>query len=117
MGCTFHHPEYAYVRCVSWGEKEQAYRACSPERLGTTLRQPDVIEFSLLEELREGPDRFFDRDVRIYSGAFKEVELFEAFEVFINVVNASAQVFWTSVCPFDGCINRGWLGNGWENIR
>ena len=76
-----------------------------------------MIEFALLDELREGPDRFFDRDVRIYSGAFKEVELFEAFEVFINVVNASAQVFWTSVCPFNGCIDKGWLDNGRENIR
>ena len=91
------------MRRISRSEEEQAYRTRSPERISTTFRQPNKIEFSLLDELREGLDRLFDRDVWIHSCAFEEVELFEAFEVFVDVVNASAQVFWAEyVCQMDG---------------
>jgi hypothetical protein len=59
--------------------KEQTYRIGFPERIGTTLRQPDIIEFALLDELCEGLDRFFDGHLWIHSRAFEEVEFFEAF--------------------------------------
>jgi len=42
-----------------------------------------IIELALLDQPRKGLDHFLDRNIWIYSCAFKEVELFEACEVFL----------------------------------
>lgn len=51
--------------------KAQAYRIRSLKRFSAALRQPYIIELPLLDQLREGLDRFFDRDFGINSRTFK----------------------------------------------
>lgn len=58
-----------------------------------------MIKLSLFHEFCEGLYRFFDRDFGIDSCALEEVELFETFEVFVDVVDASAEVRRASACP------------------
>lgn len=77
------------MRRNSW---VRAYRICSLERLSAALRHPDIVELALLDELCKGLDRLFDRDLWIYPRTFKEVELFEASEVAVYVIDASAEV-------------------------
>ena len=77
--------------------KGQAYRIRFPERLSTALRQSYIIELALLDKLREGLDHIFDRNLWVYSRAFKEIELFEACKMFVDVVDASAKVFGAGV--------------------
>ena len=91
--------------------KGQAYHIRSLERLSTALRQSYIIEFALLDQFCKSLDRFFDRNLWIYSRAFKEIELFEAREVFVNVVNTSAKVFRAGVSPSGGRIGVG-IGSG-----
>lgn len=76
--------------------KEPTYRVCSLERLSATLRQSDIIEFPLFDEFSKSLDRFLDRDVWIHSCGFKEVKFFETSEMFVDVVDASPQVFRTN---------------------
>ena len=77
----------------------------SLERLSTAFRQPDIIEFSFLDELCEGLDHFFDRDIWIHSRALEEVDLFGASEVFIDIINTPAEVFGPSVPWSDGQVD------------
>ena len=74
----------------------RTYRVSSLERLSVALRQPDKIELALLDELCEGLDRFFDGDLWIHPSTFEEVELFETSKVVVDVLDASAKVFWAS---------------------
>jgi hypothetical protein len=85
--------------------KGQAYHIRPPERLSTALRQSYVIELALFDQRCKGFDHFFDRDLWIYSRAFKEIELFEACEVFVDVVDASAKIFGADVSRSGGPID------------
>jgi len=74
----------------------RAYRIRSLECISAALRQPDIVELALLDELCESLDRLFDRGLWVHPCTFEEVKLFEASEVVIDVVDASAKVFWAN---------------------
>ena len=71
----------------------EAYRIRSLQCLSTALRQSYIIELALLDQPHKGLNHFLDRNLWIYSRAFEEIELFESCEVFVDIVDASAEVF------------------------
>jgi hypothetical protein len=64
-----------------------------PKSSGADFTHANIVEFSLFDQTSEGFDRVLDRDFRIHTSGFKEIEFLETSEVLVDTIYASSQIF------------------------